>query len=364
MSFYDVLAAGRKRELASCWQEVTAQNVRESLGKERPRAEDLLALLSPAAGAFLEEMARRAREITRRQFGQVIHLYTPLYLADYCQNSCLYCGFSAANPFPRRVLSLEEVEREATAISETGIQHVLALTGESRRHSPPSYIGECVTILRDYFPSVSAEIYPLTQEEYGELVAAGLDGVTIYQEVYDEEIYRGVHPEGPKKDFHYRLETPERICRAGARTINIGALLGLNSWRSEAFWTARHADWLQDCFPGVEVSLSVPRLQPHLGNYTPRSPVSDRELVQIILAFRIYLPRAGITISTREKAVFRDNLVGLGITRMSAGSRTDVGGHAGGDGTKQFEMADGRNVDQIREMILRKGYQPVFRDWA
>lgn len=364
MGFYEVLAAGRERDLATRWQEVTEREVREAIGKERPREEDLLALLSPAAGALLEEMARRAQEITRRQFGPVIQLYTPLYLADYCENRCLYCGFSAANPFSRRVLSLQEVEREARAIAETGIEHVLILTGESRRHSPPTYIGECIRLLQDFSPSVSAEIYPLTQEEYGELVAEGLDGVTIYQEVYDEEIYGEVHPWGPKKDYLNRLETPERIGRAGVRTINIGALLGLNCWRGEAYWTVRHADWLQDCFPGLEVSLSVPRLQPHLGNYTPRSPVSDRELVQIILAFRIYLPRAGITISTRERAELRDNLVGLGITRMSAGSRTDVGGHAGGEGTKQFELADGRNVDQIREMISRQGYQPVFRDWV
>ncbi|MDZ4164001.1 MAG: 2-iminoacetate synthase ThiH, partial [Smithellaceae bacterium] len=164
MSFYELLATGCERDLASCWQEVTEREVREALGKERPREEDLLALLSPAAGAFLEEMALRAREITRRQFGPVIQLYTPLYLADYCENSCLYCGFSAANPFPRRVLSLEEVEREAKAIAETGIQHVLILTGESRRHSPLSYLRECVSLLRDYFPSISAEIYPLTQQ--------------------------------------------------------------------------------------------------------------------------------------------------------------------------------------------------------
>ncbi len=363
MSFYDVMTAGRHLIAPGSWDEITEREVKAALRKERPREEDLLALLSPAAESFLEEMAFRARETTRRQFGQVILLYTPLYLADHCQNACIYCGFSVANPFTRRVLTLAEVEREGQAIAKTGIEHVLILTGESRLHSPPSYIAECIGLLREYFPSVSAEVYPLDQEEYRELVAAGLDGVTIYQEVYDETIYQELHPRGPKKNYRYRLETPERIGRAKVRTINIGALLGLNHWPSEAYWAARHADWLQDCFPEIEISLSVPRLQPHLGNFQPRFPVSDRALVQIILAFRIYLPRVGITISTRERAVLRDNLVGLGITKMSAGSRTDVGGHAGGDGTPQFERADERSVAEIREMISGKGYQPVFRDW-
>lgn len=363
-SFYEVIGGSCRQDLSDRFRRVGCREVERALGRDHLAEEDLVALISPAADNYLEEMAWRARETTTRQFGRVMLLYSPLYLADYCENSCLYCGFKVQNDFPRRKLEMPEVEREAQSIAATGIEHILLLTGESRKHSPPAYIKECIGLLRDYFPSLAVEIYPLTEGEYRDLAAAGLDGVTIYQEVYDEQVYRQVHPQGPKRDYPYRLETPERIGRAGVRTLNIGALLGLYDWRSEAYWTARHAAWLQERFPEVELSISVPRLQPHPGHYNPLSPVADRHLVQIILACRLFLPQAGITLSTRERPELRDNLVGLGVTKISAGSRTDVGGYAIGAGTSQFEIADRRTVAQIREMISGKGYQPIFRDWV
>jgi 2-iminoacetate synthase len=334
------------------------------LAKSKLNSEDFLALLSPAAVDRLEDMAQVAHRLTVRHFGWTIQMYTPIYLANYCENQCVYCGFKAANDIPRRVLSLSEVELEARAIAETGLQHILVLTGESRRYSSVSYIKDCVSVLRKYFSSISIEIYPLSTEEYRELIAAGVDGLTIYQEVYNEEVYSLLHPCGPKRNYQYRLEAPERGAEAGIRTINIGALLGLYDWRQEVFLTGLHAAWLQQKFPEVEVSVSFPRMRPEFGGYQPESPLSDRDLVQAILALRLFLPRSGITISTREKAELRDNLVKLGVTKMSGGSSTAIGGHTDApDGIGQFEISDKRSVAEMRTDLAKLGYKPVLKDW-
>ena len=310
-------------------------------------------------------MAQTARRLTLQHFGHTIQLYTPLYLANYCVNYCVYCGFNAANDIPRRQLTLEEVELEARAISRSGLQHLLVLTGESREHSPVSYIKDCVIILRKYFSSISIEVYPLSRKEYAELIAAGIDGMTIYQEVYNQEVYSRLHPRGPKRDYRFRLESPERAGQAGIRAINIGALLGLYDWRSEVFLTGLHAAYLQKKFPEIEISVSFPRMRPQYGNYQPESPVSDRDLVQSILALRLFLPRAGITISTRERSELRDNLVKLGVTKMSAGSSTAVGGHTDAvDGLGQFEISDKRSVDEMRKVISGHGYKAVLERLA
>ncbi|MCL6589973.1 MAG: 2-iminoacetate synthase ThiH [Firmicutes bacterium] len=334
------------------------------LGKGGLAPSDLAALLSPGASSYLEEMAQQANRITLQYFGRTILLYTPLYLGNYCVNGCVYCGFGAGKRLERRKLSLAEVEREAEAIAASGLKHLLILTGESREHTPVSYLKDCVRILRRYFPSVSIEVYPLEMAEYRELVEAGVDGITIYQEVYDEEVYRTLHPFGPKRDFRYRLEAPERAGRAGIRTIGVGALLGLNDWRSEAFFTAMHAAYLQRSFPEAEISVSLPRIRPQNGGYQPASPVNDRELVQILLAFRIFLPRVGITLSTRERPELRNHLIRLGVTKMSAGSSTVVGGHLDSrEGVGQFEIADHRSVAEMARTICAAGYKPVYKDW-
>ena len=324
-------------------------------------------LLSPEAEKNLEEMAQKAHEITLQNFGKTIQLYTPMYISNYCENECVYCGFNKSSRTERKKLTPEEVEKEAACIASSGLRHVLILTGESREESPVSYIKSCVQILKKYFTSISIEIYPLTEDEYRELITEGVDGLTVYQETYDKEAYDKVHLSGPKKDYKFRLDAPERALKAGMRTVNIGVLLGLSDWREEAFSMGLHARHLQDKFTDAEISISVPRIRPQVEGYRPPLEVTDKNIVQIILALRIFLPRVGITLSTRENPDLRENLLPLGVTRMSAGSTTAVGGHTI-NYTKnkpvQFEISDGRNVDQIKEMLLEKGYQPVLKDWV
>lgn len=345
------------------FRSLTDNDIKRVLNKNRLTGLDYLALLSPAAESHLEEMAQRAHRLTVQHFGRVILLYTPIYLANHCVNKCVYCGFGAQNKLERKKLTPAQVEAESRVISATGLKHVLILTGESRADSPVSYIRECVEVLKKHFTSISIEIYPLEEGEYAELIDAGVDGLTIYQEVYDEKVYDGLHPAGPKRNYRYRLEAPERACRAGMRTVNVGALLGLNHWRTEAFFTGLHADYLQNMFPEAEVSISPPRMRPHLGGFQPPVRVSDKNLVQYMQAFRLFMPRGGITISTRERPELRDRLVRLGATKMSAGSCTAVGGRSGTDTTGQFEISDERSVAEMAGMLYSQGYQPVYKDW-
>ncbi|QNB48140.1 2-iminoacetate synthase ThiH [Thermanaerosceptrum fracticalcis] len=363
MSFADKLLKYQEFPFASYLAGVTGADIERTLTKEALVERDFLNLLSEQAVPYLERMAQKAHQLTVQHFGRVILLYTPLYLANYCVNQCAYCGFKVTNRITRKKLTLEEVEKEARAIAQTGLRHILILTGESRQHTPVSYIEECVRILKNYFDSISIEIYPLTEEEYGQLVAAGVDGLTLYQEVYDPVTYDAIHLAGPKKDYRFRLDAPERACRARMRAVNIGALLGLQDWRKEAFFTGLHAAYLQDKYLDTEISVSLPRLRPHVGNFAPCSVVSDRDLVQILLALRLFLPRAGITISTRERAEFRDNLLPLGVTKMSAGSCTSVGGHLEEATEGQFDIADQRSVREMHDMLVSRGYQPLYKDW-
>jgi 2-iminoacetate synthase len=365
MGYYDnVYSRYREFDFDTFFRNTTAADVLAALAREQLCREDFLTLLSPAAGTHLEEMARKAHHLTVRNFGQVIFLFTPLYLSDYCENWCAYCGFNAGNTFQRRKLTQQELEEEARRIAETDLRHVLILTGESRQQSPPSYIRDCVQTLKKYFSSISVEIYPLDAEEYGELVTAGVDGLTIYQEVYNEKIYDEVHSGGPKKNFHYRLDAPERGCRAGMRTVTVGSLLGLGDWRREAFFAGIHADYLQNKHWNVEVGVAFPRLRPHAGNFQSARTVDDRSFIQALLASRIFLPRAGITVSTREDSVLRDHILPLGVTKMSAWSSTEVGGRLEPHRqTSQFEISDHRTVGEMKETLLQKGYQPIFKDW-
>ena len=364
MSFFETHASYDQLDFQAFFEAVTEADVRRAIVAERLDPTDYLTLLAPAAVPHLEAMAQRASELTRRHFGRTLQLFTPLYLANYCVNGCRYCGYNAANDLKRAKLSLAEVEAEAEAIAATGLRHLLILTGESRTHSPVAYLVSCVEVLRRFFPSVCVEIYPLSVAEYRELVAAGVDGMTLFQETYDPVVYADVHPRGPKRDYRNRLEAPERAGAAGMRTLGIGALLGLTDWRREAFFSGLHADYLQRTFPEAEVGISTPRLRPHVGGFPPRVTVTDADLVQYILAFRLYMPRAGITISTRERPELRDNLVPIGVTRMSAGVSTAVGGRASPDHTPpQFEIADGRSVAAMAAMLAAHGYQPVFKDW-
>ena len=365
MSFYETYS--RYKDIDSAFGLVSCGDVEMALAVRNPDINHFMALLSPAAEKYLEEIALRSHETTLRYFGKTIQLYTPLYLSNYCENRCAYCGFSAANRIERRRLTPEEVENEARAIASTGLQHILVLTGESRTMSPLSYIKECVRVLTKYFNSISIEIYALREDEYAELVLEGVDGLTIYQEAYNEEIYKKMHPAGPKSVYAFRLEAPERGAGSGMRNVNIGVLLGLDEWRREAFWLGLHAKYLQDMFPDVEIGASLPRLRPHEGTFTIPHKVDDKAMVQIITALRIFLPRIGISISTREDAKLRENLIAIGLTRMSAGSSTYVGGHTvyshDSQNLPQFEISDKRSVAEIMVMLGRKGYQPVLKDW-
>jgi 2-iminoacetate synthase len=366
MSYYDIYKRHAGLDTGSAFRSVTNADIMTALSGDDITAEEFLRLLSRAASVYLEEMARKAYGITRRYFGKTVQLYTPMYVSNYCDNQCVYCGFNAENDIPRRKLSLEEVEKEAKHIASTGLKHVLLLTGGSREKSPVSYIKDCVGILNKYFSSISIEVYALTEEEYRELIAAGVDGLTIYQEVYDEKIYGQMHPAGPKSDYLFRLEAPERAASAGMRVVNIGVLLGLAPWRKEVFMMGLHAKYLQDMFPAAEIGVSLPRLRPHSGKFEPACKVSDAEMAQMIIALRLFLPRLGITISTREAPALRENLIPLGVTRMSAGSTTAVGGHTlphEGIESVQFEIDDKRDVEEVKRMLRTKGYQPVLKDW-
>ena len=363
MSFNDLRKQYADFNFEDFFATVTHRDVTAVLNKNRLSEMDYLTLLAPIAADYLEDMAQKAHRLTVSNFGKVILLYTPLYLANYCVNHCVYCSFQAGVKLPRKKLSLEEVAMEAQMIADAGLKHILILTGESREKSSVAYIRQCVEVLKGYFTSVSIEIYPLHEGEYAELIEAGVDGLTIYQEVYNEEDYLLLHPAGPKRDFLFRLEAPERACRAGMWAVNVGALLGLREWRSEAFFTGLHADYLQSAFPAVEVSVSPPRLRPHAAPQQSFAPVSDRDLVQYVLAYRLFMPRGGLTVSTRESPELRERLVKLGVTKMSAGSCTAVGGRFEKEAVGQFEIWDERGVPEMAEMLYAQGYQPIYKNW-
>jgi len=364
MSFYSICTEYSALPLNAKFESTTGDDVRRALAKTMLDPEDFLSLMSPAAVPFLEEMAQKASRLTLQNFGRTIQIFTPLYLSNFCTNHCVYCGFNAKNKIPRSQLELSQVEEEAKAIAATGLKHLLILTGESRVKASPDYLDSCMTVLRKYFPSVSIEIYSMDQDEYARLVDSGVDGLTLFQETYDEVLYAKLHPRGPKKDFRYRLDAPERGCKAGMRVVNIGALLGLGDWRKDALLTGLHVAYLQNLYPEVDIAVSLPRMRPHAGEFQPTSIVEDRDMVQIMLAFRLFSPRLGITISTRESVQFRENILPLGVTKMSAGVSTSVGGHSqDGDKIGQFDISDERSVDEMCEALRKRGYQPVFKDW-
>ncbi|MBU9719990.1 MULTISPECIES: 2-iminoacetate synthase ThiH [Bacillaceae] len=364
MSFYEKFEEVKDLPFEDMFQGVTGLDVERVLQKERLSEQDYFVLLSPAAENYLEEMAQKAHMLTKQHFGNTMQLYLPLYLSDYCVNICKYCSFSLNNDFPRRRLTMSEVEREAQVIANMGIKHIILLSGESKQHSSVDYLKECLQVLRKYFSSIGVEIQPLDQGEYEELFEHGVDGLTVYQEVYNEEIYRDIHVAGPKKNFRYRLDTPERGAKAGMRSLNVGALLGMDEWRKESYITGLHASYLQNKYLETEVGVSFPRMQPHAGSFQPKVNVTDKNLVQAMLAVRLFLPRAGVNLSTRETPELRNHLIPLGVTKMSVESSTVVGGYSEPDVTQsQFEISDDRTVKEMKELLKEKGYQPVVKDW-
>lgn len=345
--------------------QITPGDVKKSLQKERLSISDFATILSPAAEDFLEEMAMRAIQETRLHFGNSVQLFTPLYISNYCENHCIYCGFNCSNKIHRGKLTLKEIEQELKAIASTGLREILLLTGESRFQSGIEYIGQAVQCAAQYFSTVGIEIYPLNSDEYAFLQKCGTDFVSVYQETYNAEKYEQVHLRGPKRVYPYRFHAQERALRGGMRGVAFGALLGLADFRKDAFAAGLHAHLLQKKYPHAEISFSTPRLRPFV-NHAENGPndVREKQLLQVMLAYRLFMPFAGITISTRERAGFRDQVIGMAATKISAGVRVGVGGHNGEEkGDEQFEIADPRSVEEIHSMILAKGFQPVYSDY-
>ena len=342
----------------------TESDVRRALSGD-PGIEGFAALLSPAAGDMLEEIAVRAREETRKHFGNSVCMFTPIYTSNYCQNNCVYCGFNIHNKIRRACLTPDEVDIEMAAIAESGLKEILILTGESRTRSDVDYIGMCVEKASKYFSTIGIEVYPMNTEEYRFLQERGADYVTVFQETYDPERYAELHLAGPKRIFSYRFNAQERAIRAGMRGVAFGALLGLGDFRRDAFACGLHAYNLQRRYPHAEISFSLPRFRPFINNEDRVNQVHEPQLLQVSMAYRLFMPFAGQTISTRERPGFRDNIVGLTATKISAGVSVGIGEHSGtehGDG--QFVISDPRGVDEIADSLRRNGLQPVMTDYV
>ncbi|MCI9175786.1 MAG: 2-iminoacetate synthase ThiH [Lachnospiraceae bacterium] len=347
----------------------TEQDVEKALETEYKSTEDFAALLSPAAEPFLEEMAKKAKEETQKYFGNSVNLFTPLYISNYCENHCVYCGFNCKNKIHRMKLNREEIEKEMAAIAGTGLEEILILTGESPGQADVTYIGEACRIARNYFKMVGLEVYPMDSEDYRYLRDCGADYVTVFQETYDSDQYEMLHPAGPKRVFPYRFHAQERALLGEMRGVAFAALLGLSDFRKDAFATGLHAYYIQRKYPYAEISFSCPRLRPIGGSagWTAEQEVTERQLLQIMCAYRLFLPFAGMTISTRERAQFRDHAAGLAATKISAGVSTGIGTHSGEvkeQGDSQFEIADSRDVSEVIAAIRAQGLQPVMNDYV
>ena len=342
----------------------TAQDVQHALQTSKRDLEDFKALISPAAMPFLEMLAQKSRQITQKRFGKTIQMYVPLYLSNECQNICTYCGFSFDNKIKRKTLNDQEVIAEVEVLKSMGFDHVLLVTGEASQTVGVPYLKRVIQLIRPYFSHISMEVQPLDETDYTELIAEGLNTVLVYQETYHEEDYKLHHPKGKKSNFQYRLETPERLGKAEIHKMGLGVLIGLEDWRTDCFYTALHLDYLEKTFWKTKYSISFPRLRPFSGGLEPKVVMSDAELVQLICAYRIFNEEVELSISTRENEIFRENVVNLGITAMSAGSKTNPGGYkVDPQSLEQFEISDERSPAEIAQMIRNQGYEPVWKDW-
>jgi 2-iminoacetate synthase len=365
--------------------------VRESLAKPALSLNDFAHLVSPAAGELLEAIARRSHQLTQQRFGKVIRFFAPLYLSNECINNCSYCGFSRDNPILRVTLTIEDVRRETEALVRQGFRNLLLVAGEHPRFVSNRYLAECTRALHEVVPSVSLEVGPMATDDYRPIVEAGAEGLVVYQETYDRQVYPALHTAGPKRNFEWRMETPERAYAAGFRRIGIGALYGLADWRFEALSLAAHMGYLlRNCWK-AQFTISLPRLRPCAGEFQPLTHLSNRELAQLICAFRVMFPDVGLVLSTREPPELRDSLIPLGVTLISAGSHTEPGGYTGAgtdklhqtkrgrvvpienapaaaltgrtQATEQFNIADARSPQEVADRVRRLGYEPVWKDW-
>ncbi len=353
-------------EVRSRIESQTGDDVRRALRKTGPRDwYDFIALVSPAAHPFLEELLSLSRALTESHFGKRMRLYVPLYLSNYCHNSCVYCGYRIGNTMPRTLLSPREIKDEVEAVKAHGFDHVLLVTGDYPKLAGVDYLEAAVALVRPYFSTISIEVQPLSEAEYVRLVKAGVSGVFVYQETYNTGRYRDYHPKGMKSHFHHRLETAERVAAAGASRVGLGVLLGLEDWRTDSAFVALHARFLLETFPGLSCSVSFPRLRPAEGSMEPNVTLTDDEMLQLIGAYRLTHPSLDMAMSTRESGAFRDRAVPYGVTLMSAGSRTNPGGYATHrDTLEQFEISDDRTPEEVADMLTALGYDAVWHERA
>lgn len=342
----------------------TKDDVDRALKKNKLNLEDFKALISPSAMPFLEQMANKSQHITQKRFGKTIQMYIPLYVSNECNNICTYCGFSFDNKVKRRTLTMNEVKAECEHIKSMGYDHVLLVTGEANHTVHVEYFKNALSVIRQYFSHISLEVQPMDQQDYEQLIPYGLNTVLVYQETYHKEDYKKHHPKGKKSNFYYRLETPDRLGKAGIYKMGLGVLIGLEDWRTDSFFTALHLNYLEKTYWRSKYSLSFPRLRPFSGGLSPKVEMSDKELVQLICAYRLFNEDVELSLSTRETEKFRNNVVKLGITSMSAGSKTNPGGYTvEPQSLEQFEISDDRTPNEIASIIKSNGYEPVWKDW-
>ncbi len=364
----DAALDGRENNYQELIGEVTPAQVREELAKEPGKfsRQRLLRLISPAAQNLLEEMAQQARELTLKRFGKTMQLYVPMYVSNFCINGCEYCGFNQCHDFKRVRLSIDQACADADVIAKQGFRHILILSGEDPKYIDVEYLSELSKRLRKKFCAVEIEIYPMSQDEYVKLFKSGIDGISIYQETYDRELYKKLHPTGPKRDYSMRLKTPDYAAQAGFRRLGIGALLGLKDWRVETLALGEHAAYLMKKYWRSQVTFSFPRMRPAQDVDEPvyDNIISDKHFVQMMLALRLCFSDAGITISTRESSEFRKHLIKLCVTKVSAGSKTNPGGYSGDDeSVSQFEIDDKSSPKEVAQMLKDAGYEAVWKDW-
>jgi len=353
------------------WEEVkasillkSAKDVEAALSRQHRTLEDFKALISPAAMPYLEQMAQLSHQLTQKRFGKTIQLFAPMYLSNKCNNICTYCGFSMNNKIKRKTLTGEEIQEEIQEIKRQGFNHILLVTGESNHTVDIDYFLKSIEIIKPFFANISIEVQPLSEEEYKRLHEAGVYSVLVYQETYHKEKYKDYHPKGKKSNFYYRLETPDRIGLAGMHKIGLGVLLGLEDWRTDSFFCALHLMYLQKRYWQTKYSISFPRIRPAEGVNIADYHINDKEIVQLICAYRLLNEDVEISISTRESELFRNNLIKLGTTTMSAGSKTNPGGYSvEEDSLEQFEISDDRSPREVADMIAANGYAPVWKDW-
>lgn len=364
MTFTDELCQNDWEQTRRSILEKTDTDVRRALSRNRRSLEDFKALISPAAEPYLEAMAQQSYALTRKRFGKTVSFYVPLYLSNLCSNDCTYCGFSMSNKIKRKVLSIEEIEQELAVIKAMKFDSVLLVTGEHESKVGMDYFRQVIPRIKQEFSYVALEVQPLDEEEYAELKQLGVDAVMVYQETYHAEEYAKHHLKGKKMDFAYRLETPDRIASAGIDKVGLGALIGLDDWRTDCFMAAQHLAYLEKRYWRTRYSISFPRLRPCAGGLSPNSLMSDKQLVQLICAFRLLNGEVELSLSTRESASFRDNLLSLGITHISAASKTQPGGYANQQPElEQFSVSDERSAVEVEQAVQSHGLDPVWKDW-